>query len=118
MQLQPIETVPRFVLRILFARLVERSSNESLCICLSSTQLLAVSKLSHLTFAGANVILGMHLYIVLREAARSKFAKERAVTSFEDVDLGICQFRITEVVDGAVLATDELGPEDIVSKRL
>ena len=43
---------------------------------LSSAELLAMSKLSHLSLARLNVILGVHLDVVLGEAACSVFPKE------------------------------------------
>lgn len=77
---------------------------------LGSAQLGALSEPTHLALAGVGMLLGAHLDVVLREAAATMVGEERAVPSFQDVDLGVCELGIAVLVDRAIVSTDEFGP--------
>jgi hypothetical protein len=62
------------------------------------------------------VLLVVHENIILREASRSVFLKEGAVTSMQNVNFWEGKTRIASLVDGTILLTDERCPERPVSE--
>ena len=77
---------------------------------LRTTEFFPVTEFTHLTFTRVGVFLGVHLDVGRRHTTHAMAIEEGTVTTIQDVHLGIRQDRISMVVGGTIVTTNELGP--------
>ena len=80
------------------------------CKRLRTAQLGPLAEAAHLTLARVGMLFRIHLDVVLWKATRSMCREEGAVATVEDVDLWICELRVSKIVGRTVLTPNVLGP--------
>lgn len=70
---------------------------------------LLVLHLAHTHFASVLMLLGLHLDVVLREAAVSMVLVEGAIATVENIGFGVGQVWIAFSIDSAILVSDVFG---------
>lgn len=78
----------------------------------------ALFHFSETTFTIQNMLFGVHLNVVLREASRSVVLEKGAIASVQDIGLSICQTRVSIRVNSPIFVTDELGHQRRAVSRI